>query len=685
MTGLPSCRCLLAIATLALSVIGMVPLPGVAQALEPKLPDLTGIVTDRDWAIVLGKALFWDTSVGSDGMACASCHFHAGADIRVTNALSPGLLNWPEPDETFGATQAQLPFATGETASRIPATPNYSLVEEDFPFHRLADPLNRNSNILVTTNDVVSSAGTFGGTLTGTNPVQPGDRCEQPSGDIFHAGGFPARQVEPRNTPTVINAVFNHRNFWDGRASNVFNGVGVFGLADIDNDPRARIVVEEDGQLVLEPLQLEDASLASQAVGPPLSNLEMSCDLRTFADLGRKLLSPARRPLAAQTVHPDDSVLGQPGRFGDLRDRSGKGLSRKYRYAELVKRAFDPKYWKDKGNSIIDPSGQLVRGEGGYTQMELNFAMFWGLAILLYESTLISDQSPFDNGELSEAAERGRLLFNTSAAKGGGQCSGCHRGLLFSSATVQNGETFNPLVINDRPNGLGEITPALRDNGFFNLGVRPVAEDVGVGGSDPYGGPLSIARQSLLNGTSPNGIERTVVDGGFKVPILRNVALTPPYLHNGGFASLRQVLEFYRRTGDRRDASLSDLSFTGDDSGTGLLGEGLIPVPGDDKGTNAAGALQPLNLTDAQLDDLVEFLKSLTDPRVQCDQAPFDHPELFIPIGHQPTDDDRDGRADDIVFILPAIGADGYAPDSDLCIPNEGDLFAPGMQARVGG
>ena len=33
------------------------------------------------------------------------------------------------------------------------------------------------------------------------------------------------RRVEPRNTPTVINAVFNHRNFWDMRAQNLFNGV----------------------------------------------------------------------------------------------------------------------------------------------------------------------------------------------------------------------------------------------------------------------------------------------------------------------------------------------------------------------------------------------------------------------------------------------------------------------------
>ncbi|MFD2272955.1 cytochrome c peroxidase [Undibacterium arcticum] len=30
--------------------------------------------------------------------------------------------------------------------------------------------------------------------------------------------------MEPRNTPTVINATFNFRNFWDGRANNMFNG-----------------------------------------------------------------------------------------------------------------------------------------------------------------------------------------------------------------------------------------------------------------------------------------------------------------------------------------------------------------------------------------------------------------------------------------------------------------------------
>ena len=50
-------------------------------------------------ARALGKALFWDMQVGSDGIqACASCHFRAGADPRSRNQLSPGLRRHPTAD-----------------------------------------------------------------------------------------------------------------------------------------------------------------------------------------------------------------------------------------------------------------------------------------------------------------------------------------------------------------------------------------------------------------------------------------------------------------------------------------------------------------------------------------------------------------------------------------------------------
>jgi cytochrome c peroxidase len=50
--------------------------------------------------VALGKALFWDMQLSSDSrVACASCHFHAGADHRRQNQLSstkdPVQLNWP--------------------------------------------------------------------------------------------------------------------------------------------------------------------------------------------------------------------------------------------------------------------------------------------------------------------------------------------------------------------------------------------------------------------------------------------------------------------------------------------------------------------------------------------------------------------------------------------------------------
>jgi hypothetical protein len=250
---------------------------------------------------------------------------------------------------------------------------------------------------------------------------------------------------------------------------------------------------------------------------------------------------------------------------------------------------------------------------------------------------------------------------------------------------------FVTIATVNRPNGLLDangapvVTPALRDRGFFPLGVRPAAEDLGVGGSDPYGAPLSFSRRSIAAGTNPGGVTRTIVDSSFKVPGLRNVALTAPYFHNGGFANLHQVLEFYRRAGNRRDASLTEASATGDDSGTGLQGEGLVPVPGPNKGSNAAGTLNELSLSDEDIDDIVEFLKALSDRRVQCDAAPFDHPELYIPVAHVANDANGDGKADGIVFRLPEVGSSGYADGSGFCIPNAGDLFAPGMQARVGG
>ena len=126
-------------------------LPPSLKGVAVPLPrDLDAFVKSRAWAIVLGKALFWDGDVGSDKQACASCHFHAGADDRVKNQFNPG---FPiTADFTFGD-------AAGLTGSGATAGPNYTVVAGDFPLHRLSDPEERESAVLYDTNDRFSSQG----------------------------------------------------------------------------------------------------------------------------------------------------------------------------------------------------------------------------------------------------------------------------------------------------------------------------------------------------------------------------------------------------------------------------------------------------------------------------------------------------------------------------------------------
>ena len=601
----------------------------------PSPAGLENFVRDKLAAIALGKALFWDIQAGSDGQACASCHFHAGADHRVKNQLDPGILG--------GDTAFTTPLASGGLGG-----PNYALTAADFPFHQLADPRDRNSPVVFDTDDVASSQGTFAGAFKAVSPFATNDACGAPDLAIFHVGSLATRKVEGRNTPTVINAVFNFRNFWDGRANNVFNGASPFGR----RDRSARVLeVGADGRVVAVAIALENASLASQAVGPATSDFEMSCSNRSFADIGHKLVG--RNPLANQSVAPTDSVLGRYRRL------FGKGLAPTY--GQLIEQAFQPRYWSSKQPVVLKT--------GSFTLEEANFSLFWGLAIQLYESTLVSDDAPIDRyfeGDPAALTEQELRGFDVFQHKG--RCAACHVGPEFSAAA-------SALQAENQENGLvermvmGDGLVALYDNGFYNTGVRPTAEDVGVGGTDPFGNPLSFTRQykQYAGGTKyPDPFQvdpctfavepcvevtdpsaRDAVDGAFKTPILRNVELTGPYFHNGGQATLEQVVAFYNRGGDRRG-----------DPGNDTTGFGV-------NRSNLDPDIEVLGLTDQEIADLVAFLKRpLTDDRVRWERAPFDHPELTVADGATgnetlASDANNDGRADDATLTVPAVGAAG--------------------------
>ena len=522
----------------------------------PAPPDLQRFIRDSTAAQKLGKALFWDMQAGSDGRtACATCHYDAGADNRSRNQLNP---------------------RGGSFASK---GPNAQLTASDFP---------------INSDNVVGSQGVLPSHFTGVDEGEALDGQTLDGLDTdFHVGAVNVRRTTGRNAPSVINAVFNNRNFWDGRAQNEFNGVNPFGT----RDPDARVGhVNAGGGVDKVAVTITNSSLASQADGPPGNNVEMSSDGRTLSDIGRKLLSV--RPLANQQVSASDSLLG-----GEA-DPSGRGL--RTSYADLIRQAFQPEWWSS-GDRVAAPNGRT------YSLTQFNFPMFWGLAIQAYESTLVSDRSPVDrflSGEtaaLGSAAQQGMTVFT-----GKGQCSSCHLGAALTDATVDEV-------------GRRGLATAIADTGFHNLGVRSTATDPGVAGSDPFGHPLSAA---LLDGGSGDD-----TGGAFKTPSLRNVALTAPYFHNGGQLSLRQVVDFYSRGGDF---------------------------------ANPQKAISDLGLTDAEKDSVVAFLEALTDPRVANAAAPFDHPQLFVPVGAQTRPDGsvitENGRAVDCFKEVPATGSSGDAP-----------------------
>ena len=170
--------------------------PSLLTEVPRSVPDpvaLAAYIADKTAAIQLGKALFWDMQVGSDGItACASCHFHAGADSRSKNQVSPGVLATPE-DVTFSA--------------QLGGAPNRQLTAADFPFHRLSDPNDRFSSVVSDTNDVVSSQSVHFGLFKDSVSGQPVDVIQYaPDPEGFQINQINVRRVEGRNTPTVINA-----------------------------------------------------------------------------------------------------------------------------------------------------------------------------------------------------------------------------------------------------------------------------------------------------------------------------------------------------------------------------------------------------------------------------------------------------------------------------------------------
>lgn len=670
---------------------------------SPRLAgNLREYVRDRAAAIALGKALFWDVRLGSDDRtACATCHARAGADRRTRNVLysfeGRAGAGFADRDKELADVTRSVQDQIPEAGRNFPRERRWSVGSEGIHLRRFAG---------------LNPDGT-----ERAAPLTDDDRAGLRRGlDLF---GEDLRQVTARNAPTVINAAFNDRQFLDGRAAAEFNGYDPFGAHGDDAlNTLGRYRVLGGKPVLLPALRIEGASLASQALGPVQNEFEMAYLGRTMVDVARKLLD--RRPLEFQQVAGDDSALGA------YANRSGTGLQASYR--ELVRQAFDPEWWDTPVTVAVrvqDPT-QVPKGYrviADVPVIEANFSLFFGLAILCYEGTLISDDAPFDRFTRGDAgaivtadpksdkdprsAWRGFEKFRRFG------CIDCHGSPTFGGGTAEEvrgdlGEVEpeaedSPDIVPD-PLGLELVEwmkpdPFARDNrtrpydnGYYNLGLlgkntgpgEPLFDDFGVAGgvelarpglrrrenivplvhsytqakapagADAVGrGPYALpnakqqaqARDRAMPeaddaGRGPGPLrfsfsiakrrfgDRAVADASFRTPTLRNVELTAPYMHNGAYRTLDGVLAFYARGGD--------------------FDEKVNPHLHPAMREFAANQGTPEGMSAGDRADIIAFLRTLTDPRVAREQAPFDHPALPFPREGQPG--------------LPAVGRMGLDP-----------------------
>lgn len=274
---------------------------------------------------------------------------------------------------------------------------------------------------------------------------------------------------------------------------------------------------------------------------------DMFSDIRQFS-IGVDQLPGRRQAMALFNLAWHPNGMFWDGRSPTMRDQALRPIQDPLEMHETLDhvvaklssdRTYQDQFVRAFGSSIITP--QRI-----------------GLAIEQFEITMISNQSKFDRfqrGEvqLSESEERGRVLFFTEfdpfIGQKGGECFHCHGGFNFT-----NNEFMN--------NGL-DTEQEMTDPGRFEVTH------------------ISFDRAK------------------FKVPSLRNVELTAPYMHDGRFTTLEEVIDHYN-DGVKPSPTVEALLF-----------HSMEP-----------GGLQ---LTAQEKADLVAFLKTLTDEAFLADER-FSNP-----------------------------------------------------------
>ncbi|MCE7921971.1 MAG: cytochrome-c peroxidase [Haliscomenobacteraceae bacterium CHB4] len=309
--------------------------------------------------------------------------------------------------------------------------------------------------------------------------------------------------------------------------------VGDFPAPDIPADNKLTVAGVQLGRMLFyEKMLSKDGS---QACADCHQQKDAFSDIRRFS-IGVEGLPGKRQAMAIMNLAWHHNGLFWDGRAPHLRDQALKPIQDPLEMNEklpqvVAKLEADKRY-----------TDQFIRAFGDATVTPERM----GLALEQFMFTMVSNNTKYDkwkNGSatLTDSEERGRILFfsefNPFGTERGAECFHCHAGFNFT---------------NDE---------------FMNNGLDTDAEQTDEGRQKVTGNPLDKAK--------------------FKVPSLRNIALTPPYMHDGRFATLEEVIDHYDH-GVKASATVDE-----------LMQYNLQP-----------GGLQ---LTAQDKADLVAFLKTLTD------------------------------------------------------------------------
>ncbi len=185
-------------------------------------------------------------------------------------------------------------------------------------------------------------------------------------------------------------------------------------------------------------------------------------------------------------------------------------------------------------------------------------------AIAAFERTIIQPDTPFDNymrgdeGAIDGSAKRGLVLFEGKA-----RCSQCHSGALLSD------ERFHRLGVPENP--VFEEDPLRQITWRFEHYAKGVPEE--------------LYRKTRTDLGLYYRSKRVEHIGKFRTPSLRYTKYSMPYMHNGAFFTLEEVIDFYNEGGGQ------DLPVT-------------------------SSLLKPLGLSDAEKQDLLAFLETLSGEEI---------------------------------------------------------------------